>query len=161
MDKVAVTFKLPAFGHPVIEAHPAHSSSIIRSVNMEMWTDWNVNVCKEGWDGGKWDVESFQKLRNYRRKFLLFTFKLTPPPHIQVTSPTVLVIKISQYRKRKTSATQEKWLWHPYGCMAVGYVWRENKGRKKVRGFPRWGYKDIETKQGNSKHVNRRRDQRR
>lgn len=39
MDKVAVTFKLPAFGHPVIEAHPAHSSSIIRSVNMEMWTD--------------------------------------------------------------------------------------------------------------------------
>lgn len=53
MDKVAVTFKLPAFGHPVIEAHPAHSSSIIRSVNMEMWTDWNLNVCKEGWDGGK------------------------------------------------------------------------------------------------------------
>ena len=57
MEKVAVTFKLPAFGHLVIEAHSAHSSSItqsiIRSVNREMWTDWNVNVCKEGWDRGE------------------------------------------------------------------------------------------------------------
>ena len=155
MEKVAVTFKLPAFGHLVIEAHSAHSSSItqsiIRSVNREMWTDWNVNVCKEGWDRG----ENFRSWGITGGSFCYCPLNQPPPPthththtHIQVTSPTFLVIKISQYRKRKKKHQQHQEQQHnKNGCDIHTAVWLWGMyGGKTKRGRKSGVFQEEDTK---------------